>query len=151
MIASEVTKHRYIEDAKKVLQKAKEVANGQRPAFIITDKLPAYKEAVTKEFYTAKKPRTEHVKLKNIKEGTNNNVVERLHGTVKERLKVMRGLDRDETAQRMLEANRIYYNYLRPHQALDGKTPAEIAGIGVEGQNKWLGLIRKSLEVNQSR
>jgi len=84
------------------------------------------------------------VKLKNIREGTNNNIVERLHGTVKERLKVMRGLDRDETAQRMLEANRIYYNYLRPHQALNGKTPAEKAGIDLrlEG-NKWIALIRK--------
>jgi transposase-like protein len=145
LIASEVTKHRNIEDARKVLQEAKQVANGQKPDFITTDKLPAYKQAVTKEFYTAKKPRTQHVKLKNIREGTNNNVVERLHGTIRERTKVMRGLDNDKTAQKMMDANRIYYNYLRPHQALNGKTPAEKAGIDLrlEG-NKWESLVRRS-------
>jgi len=32
----------------------------------------------------------------------------------------------------IFEGNRIYYNFVRPHQALDGKTPAEVAGVGVE-------------------
>ena len=50
------------------------------PDFIVTDKLQAYNEAITKEFYTNTKPRTEHVKLKNLKEGMNNNVLERLNG-----------------------------------------------------------------------
>ena len=53
-----------------------------------------------------KKPRPQHVKLKNIREGTNNNIVETLHGTVRERRKVMRGLDNDKTAAAMLEGNR---------------------------------------------
>jgi len=145
LIASEVTKHRNIEDARKVFQEAKQTANGQTPDFIITDKLPAYKQAVIKEFYTMKKPRVQHVKLKNIREGTNNNIVERLHGTIKERTKVMRGLDNDETAQKMMDANRIYYNYLRPHQALNGKTPAEKAGIDLQLEgNKWEHLIKRA-------
>jgi len=145
LIASEVTKHRNIEDARKVFQDAKQVANGQNPDFIITDKLPAYEKAVTKEFYTMAKPRTQHVKLKNIREGTNNNIIERLHGTIKERTKVMRGLDTDETAQKMMDANRIYYNFLRPHTALNGKTPAEKAGIDLQLEgNKWKDLIQKA-------
>ncbi len=145
LIASEVTKHRYIEDARKVLQEAKSVANGQVPDFIVTDKLPAYRQAITKEFYKNTKPRTQHVKLKNIKEGTNNNIVERVNGTVRERLKVMRGLDRDKTAQAMLKGNQIYYNYLRPHQALEGKTPAQKAGIDLQLKgNKWEELIRRA-------
>lgn len=145
LIASEVTKHRNIDDARKVLQEAKQVANGQNPDFIVTDKLPAYQQAVSKEFYTMRKPRTEHVKLKSIREGTNNNIVERVNGTVRERLKVMRGLDRDETAQKMMEGNRLYYNYLRPHQALNGLTPAEKAGINLHLQgNKWGELIQKA-------
>ncbi len=48
------------------MQQAKDVANGQRPDFIVTDKLPAYKQAITKEFYTAKNPKTKHINLKNI-------------------------------------------------------------------------------------
>ena len=34
----------------------------------------------------------------------------------------------------------IYYNYMRPHEALDGKTPAE----AVEGENKWMTLIQNA-------
>jgi transposase-like protein len=152
LIASEVTKHRNIEDARKVLQDGKEVANGQVPDFIITDKLPAYKQAVTKEFYTMKKPRTQHVKLKNIKEGTNNNIVERLHGTIKERTKVMRGMDSDDSAQKMMDANKVYYNFLRPHAALDGLTPAEKAGIDLQLEgNKWEELIRKAKKQSSRR
>jgi hypothetical protein len=76
-----------------------------------------------------KKPRTQHVKLKSIREGTNNNIVERLHGTIRERTKVIRGSDNDKLAENLLEVNRIYYNYLGSHQVLKGKTPAEKAGI----------------------
>lgn len=147
LLASEVTKHRDIVDARKALAKARKNSGEQSPDFLVTDKLKAYRKAIPKEFLTHKsnKEKTIHVKLKNIKEGTNNNIIERLHGTVKDRLKVMRGLDHDETAGQMLEANRIYYNYLRPHSALNGQTPAEKAGIdlGLSG-NKWEQLIRKA-------
>jgi transposase-like protein len=144
LIASQVTKHRDIVDARKVLSQAKDVANGQRPDFIITDKLHAYNQAITKEFFTLADPKTKHVKLKNLKEGTNNNIIERLHGTIKERTKVMRGMDTDESAKLLLEGQRIHYNYLRPHQALKGKTPAEKAGIDLKLEgNKWKELIQR--------
>jgi transposase InsO family protein len=39
----------------------------------------------------------------------------------------------------------VYYNYIRPHQTLNGFTPAEASGINLDLEgNKWLGLIRKS-------
>ena len=38
---------------------------------------------------------------------------------------------------------RIYHNFIRPHEGLDGKTPAEACGIKIEGKNKWLTLIQK--------
>ena len=41
----------------------------------------------------------------------------------------------------------IYYNFIGPHIGLDGKTPAEEAGIDLNlGSNKWLDLLKKSLE-----
>lgn len=52
------------------------------PEIVVTDKLPAYERAMKKELYTMKKPRPQHVKLKNIGQETNNNIVERLNGTV---------------------------------------------------------------------
>jgi hypothetical protein len=38
----------------------------------------------------------------------------------------------------------IYNNYVRPHEALDGKTLAEACGIVVEGENKWITLIQNA-------
>ena len=51
---------------------------------------------------------------------TNNNLVERLNGTVRERDKVMRGFKNEESAQQILEAFRAYYNFIRKHQSLKG-------------------------------
>ncbi len=38
----------------------------------------------------------------------------------------------------------LNHNFIKPHMALNGKTPAEIAGIKVEGKNKWLTLIQQA-------
>jgi hypothetical protein len=38
----------------------------------------------------------------------------------------------------------IYHTYIRPHEALNGKTPSEACGIKVEGENKWLTLIQNA-------
>jgi hypothetical protein len=40
----------------------------------------------------------------------------------------------------------LYYNFIKPHQGLNGKTPAEVAGINLELKgNGWLDLIKKSV------
>ena len=44
----------------------------------------------------------------------------------------------------IVEGHRLYYNYIWPHESLNGKTPSEEAGITVEGSNKWLTLMRKA-------
>jgi transposase-like protein len=93
-----------------------------------------------------KAPRTEHIRVPNIRNRSNNNMVERLHGTIRERNKVMRGLEDDKTAQTIIDGFRIYYNFIRPHMALNGKTPAESAGISKLEKNKWRSLIKKSTQ-----
>lgn len=45
----------------------------------------------------------------------------------------------------LAEGARIHYNFVKPHQALDGQTPASAAGVGIEGQNKWLELLKVAL------
>ena len=40
------------------------------------------------------------------------------------------------------ECQRIYYNFIKPLQALDGKTLSEKAGIKIEGKDKWKGLLK---------
>jgi transposase InsO family protein len=68
--------------------------------------------------------------------------MERLNGEVRDREKVMRGLKKADTM--ILPGLQIYHNYFRPHEALKGKTPAEAYGIRIEGDNKWVTLIRNA-------
>lgn len=55
----------------------------------------------------------------------------------------MRGLDDVEKAQIMIDGVRIYYNFMRPHMALKGKTPAQKAKIGTD-KKQWMSLINKA-------
>ena len=43
-----------------------------------------------------------------------------------------------------LQGCQIFHNYIRPHEALNGKTPSEACGIKIEGENKWLTLIQNA-------
>lgn len=65
-----------------------------------------------------------------------------MNGTLRERVKVQRGWKTMKTP--LAEGMKIQYNFIKPHMALDGKTPSEVAGIKVEGNNKWLTLIKNS-------
>jgi putative transposase len=141
-LASQITGKREIADARKVLAQASTISK-TRPMAIVTDGLRAYQDAIPKEFFTLKGPRTEHVRIPNIRDRSNNNMVERLHGTIRQRNKVMRGLDDIKTAQTMMDGLRIYYNFIRPHIALDGKTPAQKAKVETD-KAEWMALIKKA-------
>ena len=66
------------------------------------------------------------------------------NGTKREREKVMRGMDSAESAQQLIDAIRINYNFCREHSRL-GKTPAELAGINLGlNENRIENLIRKA-------
>ena len=140
-LASVVSTERKVRDARMVFQKAKKNCGGRKPKYMITDGLPAYRHAVNKEFST-NYHETEHLWNVGIRHHPNNNHVERLHGTIREREKTMRGLKIDKTP--IIDGHRLYYNYIKPHEGLDGKTPSEEAGITIEGDNKWLLLMHKA-------
>jgi len=107
---------------------------------LITDGLPAYNDAHKKEFWTLKSPRIEHVRHTKLKSDMNNNKMERSNGEIRDREKVMRGLKRDDTP--ILKGYQIFHNYIREHEGLKGKTPAEACGIKIKGKNKWITLIQ---------
>lgn len=57
----------------------------------------------------------------------------------------MRRLDDEPTAQTIMDGLRIYYNFMRPHTALGGKTPAQEAKIvNSTTPEDWLSLIKKA-------
>lgn len=72
----------------------------------------------------------------------NTNLIERFHGTLKQRTKVLRGFKTQDAAEIILSGFLVNYNYFRPHLALNGKTPAEVAGIDAPVKN-WTELVRR--------
>lgn len=71
--------------------------------------------------------------------GLNGSLIELEEGMTK----VIRVLRTVESAT--LDGQRIYYNHIRPHQGLSGKTPAQAAGLKLDlGVNKWKTLIQNA-------
>ena len=147
-LCSVVSTERKVRDARMVFQKAKQNCGGRKPKFIITDGLHSYKRAINKEFLTTH-GNTEHLYNVGLQHHPNNNHVERLHGSIRQREKVMRGLKVDDTP--IVEGHRLFYNFIKPHESLDGKTPSEKAGITIEGNNKWLTLMKKSIQYQKAK
>ncbi len=44
----------------------------------------------------------------------------------------------------ILKGYKIFHNYIRTHEGLDGKTTAEKCGIEIKGDNKWITLIQNA-------
>jgi transposase-like protein len=138
IVAHSLTESRTSENARKVFQQALEV---QRPTVLYTDGSFAYDDAFNKVYYSHfKTDRVEWVRKVGIRARKTNNVVERLHGTLKDRTRPMRGLKNDERAKTLLNGYVINYNFCRKHQSIK-TTPAEAAGINVKG---WKQLIEQA-------
>jgi putative transposase len=115
----------------------------RNPETLITDGLPSYHDAFNKEFWTMRKDtRPKHVNVIKLRGDMNNNKRERFNGEVRDREKVMRSIKKDDSA--ILSGYQIYHNLVRAHEGLDGKTPAEVCGIKVKGENKWMTLIQNA-------
>jgi transposase-like protein len=142
LIAKEVSDRKEGHDASGLLKQAKQVTQ-TKPKVFITDGLMSYHEAHMKEFWTQKSPRTIHIRHIQLKGDRNNNKMERLNGEIRDGEKVVRGLKKVDSP--LLSGYQIYHNYVRPHSSLKGKTPAEVCGIRIEGDDKWLTLIQNSL------
>lgn len=137
LLACQVTETRYIKDARRPLHTAKEAAMNV-PDAIVTDGLQAYKEAIKAEYYGLGRIQNPHIRLKDFETKPNNNILERLNGTFRERTKVMRSLDSAVGAQEFSTGMQTYYNYIRPHMGIGGMVPAQLANIPINlTGNRW--------------
>ncbi len=124
LLATHLSKTRTIKDAQTVFKKARSHAR-REPTAVITDGLAAYQEGIERTFGGD----TKHLVSPGITSPLNNNFVERLNGTVRERTKVMRGMETKNTAEALIDGFVIHYNFMKPHDGLQGRTPAQAADI----------------------
>lgn len=111
---------------------------GKVPKVIITDKLAAYLDGIEIPFGAE----TEHIQSSPFGEDSTS-LIERFHGTIKDRTKVIRGFKSLSTASLILNGFTVHYNFFRPHMSLDGKTPAQVAGIRIPFRT-WTEFVRQA-------
>lgn len=124
LLASHLSDTRTVNDVMTVMHRARKRA-GKNPRFIISDALGVYPDGIERIFGADAK----HIQARGLTHEINTNLIERFHGTIKDRTKVLRGFKRLDTAEVLMDGFLIHYNYFRPHMTLSNKTPAEVAGI----------------------
>jgi len=136
LLASHLTPSRYTRDAETLMQRAL-VRAGRSPKVVITDKLRSYLDGIERVFGAdAKHRQSGPFKLED-----STRAIERFHGTLKARTKVMRGMQNRETAKLIMDGWLVHYNYMRPHEGLGGETPARVARVKVAFRN-WTDIVR---------
>lgn len=135
--ATHVSWLRGLKDTRALLRKAK-LVTPDRPMEVFTDGMSSYAEAIGRELsYRARSGLVNpHVRVRSIRATKSNNLIERLHGTEKDRFRVRRGFDGKRTAGALMEGFRVHYNMVQPHHAL-GTTPAMAAGLPELGRFRW--------------
>jgi transposase-like protein len=148
MVASDYMKSRTIENLTKVLKRGK-FATREQIRIVTTDGLQGYERVLKKSFglkthWNHKSPIIHNVVIAS--ERGFNHKIERLHNTIRDRTKIMRGFHGSlESVRAIMKGMEIYYNFIRKHQGIDGKTPLEEAIPELTlSTNKWLSLIRLS-------
>lgn len=139
MVASHVSETRTKGDAATFFKQAQK-RSATRPSKITVDGLRQYDSAFNKVFYSRYK--AHRVNFVQFVDGYHNTPVERLHNTLKDRTKVTRGLGKGMTSvENLLAGWDAHYNFIRPHMSLDGKTPAQAAGVPTNLNDGWGDLI----------
>ncbi len=135
LLASRASVNRTSEDARLLMESAYKRA-GKAPKTIITDKLRSYLDGVELTFGSD----TDHIQGSPFgKDSTS--IIERFHGTLKDRTKVMRSFRDMDTLIQFTDGFLVYYNFFKPHDSLGGKTPAEVANVKYDIRN-WAELAR---------
>ena len=165
-IAQQVSANKGTSDVKPMFKEAKQIA-GKAPKLLISDGAANFHKAFVRTYGTRSnsgpKHRAEiapgeygaieygsvHTNKTHFEGPVHNNKMERMNGELRDREKVMRGIKKVDSPA--FKGMQLYHNYFRPHMALEGDTPAERAGIRIEGENKWVTVIQHATKATNCR
>lgn len=140
LLARHINEQRDAEQAYQLLEKALGKTE-DIPLEIITDHAGSYPVAIDKKFKEINQP-VIHVQT-GIQSPLSNNKVERYYRNVKQRFHAMgSSFATNESAEVFSTGFDIFYNNVRKHRSLDGKSPMENAGY--DTGYSWRDLIKKA-------
>ncbi|MEM3642102.1 MAG: DDE-type integrase/transposase/recombinase, partial [Candidatus Bathyarchaeia archaeon] len=103
-----------------------------KPKEIITDGLKSYQLAIKNVF----NDEVNHISKVRFTDPKNNNLAERLNGTLKGRIEGFRKLSSESSASQLLEGWRLFYNFARPHLTFGGLSPVDNAFLSKNGKSE---------------
>lgn len=149
LLATHVSKNRSLANTRVPFAKAKR-ATDSRPSELRSDGMGTYPAAINREFGHRADRRlgrgfgtnwfTPHVRVPSIRAPDSNNIVERLHGSEKDRIRPMRGFDTMHGTAALMDGYRVHYNLVRDHITL-GSTPGVAAGLSELGGFRWRAIL----------
>jgi len=137
LLVSKLTTGRGTDDAYEALKMAIERA-GKKAERLVSDGLKSYGRAAGRLGIQG------HISKVRFTDPANNNMIERLNGSLRPRYDLTLGLGGLASARDIANGLALYYNFIRPHMALDGRTPSEEAGLRMGGRNRWFALIEEA-------
>jgi transposase-like protein len=142
-IAMQISRRRDTVNAQILLRKGKEKAVNA-PLEVVTDGLCSYDQPIETELQNPGSNGGQGIiHLKGPLSEALNNKLERFHGTLKARLKTTHHLENEKTSLTFFNGFSTHYNYVRRHKGLNGKTPAQAAGL-TRKKSTWLSLIERA-------
>ena len=130
LLASRIATTRTTREATELFKRAVWVAD-KRPRTIVTDKLASYVDGIERAVGAGPK----HHQSGPFALERSTRSIERFHGTLKDRTKIMRGLTNKESAKLVLDGWSFHYNHFRAHEGLGGETPGRVASIASPVKN----------------
>lgn len=145
LVASRFSSTRTVQDVKTAMELAAQRA-GEAPGLVITGKLGTFREGIELAFGAD----SHHLQAKDSKVQPYLNTIDRFHGALKTRNRIIRSLKRRKTVELITAGWLVHYNFFRPHEALRYNTPASIAGMDFPYSN-WLDVVKKDIPSYEHR
>ena len=118
--------HRNSPQAFSILEAAKSLGN---PQAIVSDRYSAYRVPV-KALYGR------HIRVESFRDDITNNLIECFNKQFKAWYKSKQGFASFASANNLISMFLFFYNFVRPHSALNGLTPAQCAGLKLSKKRK---------------
>jgi transposase-like protein/DNA-directed RNA polymerase subunit RPC12/RpoP len=102
------------------------------PNCIVTDRYSAYKVPAKTIFG----PNVKHIRVNSFKDDVSNNLIESFHHQFKAWYKTKQGFNSYASANNLISMFVFFFNFVRPHSALNNLTPAQVAGLNLSKREK---------------
>ena len=143
MITQYVADTKGTENVRPMFREAMMIAD-KKPTTLISDGAANFHEAWKDEYKQKNflQKETQHIRHIHMKGDKNNNRMERLNGIIRDREVSYRGIKKMDSP--LFDGFQTFYNFSKKHGGIGKKTPAELAGIVVDGSNKWKTIIQNA-------